>query len=83
MRWLASGRASVYETLATLAVTGGTAVAAAMATCAILTRQTQIANVTGGYFFKCKPAEPSALARDDRAAARLRTLSEGLAGLNS
>lgn len=41
----------------------------------------EIADVTGGYFVKCKPAEPSALARDARAAARLWALSEELAGL--
>jgi NAD(P)-dependent dehydrogenase (short-subunit alcohol dehydrogenase family) len=40
----------------------------------------EVAAVTGGYFVKCKPAQPSALARDDRAAARLWTLSEDLAG---
>jgi hypothetical protein len=40
-----------------------------------------VAGVTGGYFVKCKPAKPSALARDQRAAARLWTLSEELAGL--
>jgi hypothetical protein len=40
----------------------------------------EVAEVTGGYFVKRKPAQPSALARDDRAAARLWTLSEELAG---
>jgi NAD(P)-dependent dehydrogenase (short-subunit alcohol dehydrogenase family) len=39
-----------------------------------------VAGVTGGYFVKCKPAEPSALARDSQAAARLWALSEELAG---
>jgi len=38
-----------------------------------------VAEVTGGYFVKCKPAQPSALARDEQAAARLWTLSEELA----
>ena len=42
----------------------------------------QVAETTGGYFVKCKPAEPSALARDPRAAAQLWTLSEQLAGLD-
>jgi NAD(P)-dependent dehydrogenase (short-subunit alcohol dehydrogenase family) len=42
----------------------------------------EVAAVTGGYFVKCKPAQPSALARDGRAAARLWTLSEELAGLD-
>jgi retinol dehydrogenase-12 len=42
----------------------------------------QVAEVTGGYFVKCEPAQPSALARDPRAAARLWTLSEQLAGLD-
>jgi NAD(P)-dependent dehydrogenase (short-subunit alcohol dehydrogenase family) len=39
-----------------------------------------VADVAGGYFVKCKPAEPSALARDSQAAARLWALSEELAG---
>lgn len=43
----------------------------------------EVADLTGGYFVKCKPAEPSALARDARAAARLWLLSEELAGLVS
>jgi NAD(P)-dependent dehydrogenase (short-subunit alcohol dehydrogenase family) len=42
----------------------------------------EVANVSGGYFVKCKPAEPSALARDGQAGARLWTLSEELAGLD-
>jgi NAD(P)-dependent dehydrogenase (short-subunit alcohol dehydrogenase family) len=41
----------------------------------------QVAEVTGGYFVKCRPAEPSALARDAQAAARLWALSEELTGL--
>ena len=41
-----------------------------------------VAGVTGAYFVKCKPAEPSALARNAQAAARLWTLSEELAGLD-
>jgi NAD(P)-dependent dehydrogenase (short-subunit alcohol dehydrogenase family) len=40
-----------------------------------------IADVTGGYFVNCKPAEPSPLAKDTAAAARLWALSEGLAGI--
>jgi NAD(P)-dependent dehydrogenase (short-subunit alcohol dehydrogenase family) len=42
----------------------------------------EVAEVTGGYFVKCKPAEPSALAMDAPTAARLWALSEKLAGLN-
>jgi retinol dehydrogenase-12 len=42
----------------------------------------EVADVTGGYFVKCKPTEPSALARDDRAAAQLWTLSEKLVGFD-
>jgi len=34
--------------------------------------------VTGGYFYKCKPATPSAVARDDAAARRLWDVSEQL-----
>jgi NAD(P)-dependent dehydrogenase (short-subunit alcohol dehydrogenase family) len=39
----------------------------------------EIAGVTGSYFVNCKPARPSALARDDQAAAHLWALSEDLA----
>lgn len=39
----------------------------------------EVAGITGGYFVRCKPAEPSALARDPRAAERLWALSEELA----
>src|SRR5258708_2930551 len=42
----------------------------------------EVAGVTGGYFVKCRPARPSALARDDQAAARLWALSEELTGLS-
>jgi retinol dehydrogenase 12 len=41
----------------------------------------EVAGVTGSYFVNCKPAEPSALAKDIQAAARLWSLSEDLAGL--
>lgn len=41
----------------------------------------EVASMTGGYFVKCKPAEPSALAKDAQAAARLWALSEDLTGL--
>ncbi|GAB3981874.1 hypothetical protein GCM10029978_084010 [Actinoallomurus acanthiterrae] len=41
----------------------------------------EVADVTGGYFVKRRPAEPSALARDAEAATRLWTLSAELAGL--
>jgi NAD(P)-dependent dehydrogenase (short-subunit alcohol dehydrogenase family) len=41
----------------------------------------EVAGVTGGYFVNCRPAEPSALAKDGQAAARLWALSEDLAGL--
>jgi hypothetical protein len=41
----------------------------------------QVAGVTGGYFVNRKRAEPSALAKDAQAAARLWALSEDLAGL--
>ena len=40
----------------------------------------EVADVTGGYFVACRPAQPGALARDARAGARLWTLSEELAG---
>jgi NAD(P)-dependent dehydrogenase (short-subunit alcohol dehydrogenase family) len=41
----------------------------------------EVAGVTGGYFVKCRPAQPSALARDEQAAARMWALSEDLTGL--
>ncbi|HVT66236.1 MAG TPA: SDR family oxidoreductase [Trebonia sp.] len=41
----------------------------------------EVAGMTGGYFVRCKPAQPSPLARDRQAAARLWTLSEELCGL--
>jgi retinol dehydrogenase 12 len=41
----------------------------------------EVTGVTGGYFVKCQPARPSALARDDQAAARMWALSEDLTGL--
>jgi retinol dehydrogenase 12 len=41
----------------------------------------EVADVTGGYFVKRRPAAPSALATDSAAAARLWTLSERLTGL--
>jgi retinol dehydrogenase 12 len=40
----------------------------------------EVADVTGGYFVRCRPAEPSALARDAQAAGRLWALSSELAG---
>lgn len=39
--------------------------------------------MTGGYFIKCKRAEPSALARDAGAAARLWALSSQLTSLEA
>jgi NAD(P)-dependent dehydrogenase (short-subunit alcohol dehydrogenase family) len=54
--------------------------AAGAATSVYLASSPEVAGVTGGYFFKCKPARPSAPARDPIAAARLWALSEELAG---
>jgi NAD(P)-dependent dehydrogenase (short-subunit alcohol dehydrogenase family) len=56
--------------------------AAGAATAVYLASSPRVAEVTGGYFVKRRPAEPSALARDPAAAARLWTLSEELAGLD-
>jgi NAD(P)-dependent dehydrogenase (short-subunit alcohol dehydrogenase family) len=42
----------------------------------------EIADVTGRYFVRRRPAEPSRLARDPQAAARLWALSERLCGLD-
>jgi retinol dehydrogenase 12 len=41
----------------------------------------EVAEVTGGYFVRCRPAQPSLLARDAEVAARLWALSTELAGL--
>jgi hypothetical protein len=41
----------------------------------------EVTGVTGGYFVKCRAAQPSALARDGQAAARMWALSEDLTGL--
>jgi NAD(P)-dependent dehydrogenase (short-subunit alcohol dehydrogenase family) len=41
----------------------------------------ELAGVTGGFWAKCAPAEPSRAAHDDEAAARLWTVSEQLTGL--
>jgi NAD(P)-dependent dehydrogenase (short-subunit alcohol dehydrogenase family) len=41
----------------------------------------ELEGVTGGYFVKCAPAEPTAAARDDAAAVRLWQISEQLTGL--
>jgi NAD(P)-dependent dehydrogenase (short-subunit alcohol dehydrogenase family) len=38
----------------------------------------EVDGVSGGYFYKCKPATPSAVARDDAAAGRLWDVSEQL-----
>jgi NAD(P)-dependent dehydrogenase (short-subunit alcohol dehydrogenase family) len=54
--------------------------AAGAATSVYLASSPEVAGVTGGYFCKCKPARPSAPARDPIAAARLWALSEELAG---
>jgi hypothetical protein len=44
-----------------------------------LASSAEVADVTGGYFVKRRSAEPSPLATDTAAAARLWTLSERLA----
>jgi retinol dehydrogenase-12 len=36
--------------------------------------------MTGGYYYKCRPAQPSSAARDDHAARRLWDVSEKLVG---
>jgi len=41
----------------------------------------KVANVTGKYFYKCRPTAPSALALDDRAALALWQRSAALAGM--
>lgn len=38
----------------------------------------EVEGLTGGYWYKCKPAEPTAIARDDEAARRLWAVSEEL-----
>ena len=56
--------------------------AAGAKTSVYLASSPQVAEVSGGYFVKCKPVEPSALARDVRAAAQLWMLSAELTGLH-
>ena len=41
----------------------------------------EVASVSGEYFYKCRPAMPTAAARDDTAAARLWMESAQLAGI--
>lgn len=55
--------------------------AAGAVTPVYLASSPEVAGVTGGYFVRSRLAEPSALARDPEAAARLWALSEQLAGL--
>jgi retinol dehydrogenase 12 len=43
----------------------------------------EVADVTGRYFVNCRQAEPSALAKDTAAAARLWALSEDLTGISA
>ena len=42
----------------------------------------QVNNVSGEYFYECKPATPTAEARNDQDAKRLWEISEQIAGLN-
>lgn len=56
--------------------------AAGARTSVYLAGSPEVAEVTGGYFVKARLAEPSALARDAQAAARLWALSAQLAGLS-
>jgi NAD(P)-dependent dehydrogenase (short-subunit alcohol dehydrogenase family) len=48
-----------------------------------LASSSEVARVSGEYFYKCKPVTPSAQARDDAAAARLWSESAKLAGINA
>jgi len=43
----------------------------------------EVAHVSGGYFYKCRPATPSKEAQDDVVAKRLWLESAGLGGLES
>jgi retinol dehydrogenase 12 len=56
--------------------------AAGARTSVYLAVSAEVADVTGGYFVKSRPARPSALARDETAAARLWELSAELVGLD-
>ena len=38
----------------------------------------EVADVTGGYFYKCRPSTPTKVALDDEAARRLWAVSEEL-----
>jgi len=41
----------------------------------------EVAEVSGQYFYECRPATPTAEARNDEDARRLWAISEGIAGL--
>lgn len=49
-------------------------------TSVFLASSPEVQDVTGGYFYKCREVQPSAVARDDEAARRLWAVSEELVG---
>jgi hypothetical protein len=53
------------------------------ATIVYLASSDDVATASGGYYYKCKEAEPTQEARDDDAAKRLWQESERLAGMKS
>ncbi len=53
------------------------------ATIVYLASSDEVAQATGGYYYKCKKATPTKQARDDDAAKRLWQESERLAGIKS
>jgi retinol dehydrogenase 12 len=53
------------------------------ATAIYLATSTAVAQTSGGYFERCRPARPSALAGDQAAAERLWRLSARLGGLDA
>jgi NAD(P)-dependent dehydrogenase (short-subunit alcohol dehydrogenase family) len=58
-------------------------VEAGAATSIYLASAPEVAEVTGGYFVKCRPATPSALSQDREAAEHLWQLSTQLSGLDT
>jgi hypothetical protein len=48
-----------------------------------LASSADVANVSGEYFYQCRPATPTPAARDDAAAARLWAESAKLAGMEA
>lgn len=75
---LARGATGAVKVFLTLARPIQTDAATGAQTVVYLATDPAVAAVTGGYFAKCRPVEPSPLAQDEQAADRLWQLSERL-----